>query len=127
MSRRTREFEGLVNMDGIHGEPALKGVLRFDKMPIICTLGGEWQNRRNCGKCALELLDRQRKASSVLQNPLDLIANRTETAEWWARRDLNPQPRDYESPALTVELQAPLGFTTTFPPNVSKTVASGSL
>ena len=26
---------------------------------------------------------------------------------WWARRDLNPQPRDYESPALTVELQAP--------------------
>ena len=24
----------------------------------------------------------------------------------WARRDLNPQPRDYESPALTVELQA---------------------
>jgi hypothetical protein len=25
---------------------------------------------------------------------------------WWARRDLNPQPRDYESPALTVELQA---------------------
>ena len=27
---------------------------------------------------------------------------------WWARRDLNPQPRDYESPALTVELQARL-------------------
>ena len=27
--------------------------------------------------------------------------------QWWARRDLNPQPRDYESPALTVELQAP--------------------
>ena len=27
-------------------------------------------------------------------------------AAWWARRDLNPQPRDYESPALTVELQA---------------------
>jgi hypothetical protein len=25
---------------------------------------------------------------------------------WWARRDLNPQPRDYESPALTIELQA---------------------
>ena len=25
---------------------------------------------------------------------------------WWARRDSNPQPRDYESPALTVELQA---------------------
>jgi hypothetical protein len=25
---------------------------------------------------------------------------------WWARRDLNPQPKDYESSALTVELQA---------------------
>jgi hypothetical protein len=25
----------------------------------------------------------------------------------WARRDLNPGPRDYESPALTAELQAP--------------------
>src|SRR5579884_3380709 len=25
---------------------------------------------------------------------------------WWARRDLNPQPMDYESTALTVELQA---------------------
>ena len=24
----------------------------------------------------------------------------------WARRDSNPEPRDYESPALTVELQA---------------------
>ena len=29
-----------------------------------------------------------------------------ESCCWWARRDLNPQPRDYESPALTVELQA---------------------
>ena len=26
---------------------------------------------------------------------------------WWARRDSNPQPRDYESPALTIELRAP--------------------
>ena len=25
---------------------------------------------------------------------------------WWARRDSNPRPRDYESPALTAELQA---------------------
>src|SRR5450432_4833639 len=30
--------------------------------------------------------------------------------EWWARRDSNPQPRDYESPALTVELQALQGL-----------------
>jgi hypothetical protein len=27
---------------------------------------------------------------------------------WWARRDLNPQPKDYESSALTVELRARL-------------------
>ena len=26
--------------------------------------------------------------------------------QWWARWDLNPRPRDYESPALTTELQA---------------------
>src|ERR1700678_651073 len=26
---------------------------------------------------------------------------------WWARRDLNPQPKHYECSALTVELQAP--------------------
>ena len=32
---------------------------------------------------------------------------------WWARRDSNPQPRDYESPALTIELQA-LNLTKSF-------------
>ena len=26
--------------------------------------------------------------------------------QWWARWDSNPRPRDYESPALTTELQA---------------------
>jgi hypothetical protein len=31
----------------------------------------------------------------------------------WARRDLNPQPRDYESPALTVELQARCSLSST--------------
>jgi hypothetical protein len=31
-----------------------------------------------------------------------------EDFRWWARRDLNPGPRDYESPALTAELQARL-------------------
>ncbi len=25
---------------------------------------------------------------------------------WWARQDSNLEPRDYESPALTIELQA---------------------
>ncbi len=29
-----------------------------------------------------------------------------EAEDWWACRDLNPEPSDYESPALTVELQA---------------------
>ena len=36
---------------------------------------------------------------SAIRNPQSAI-------EWWARRDSNPQPRDYESPALTIELQA---------------------
>ena len=29
--------------------------------------------------------------------------------EWWARQDSNLQPKDYESSALTIELQAPKG------------------
>lgn len=29
-------------------------------------------------------------------------------SKWWARRGSNPRPRDYESPALTTELQAPV-------------------
>ena len=33
--------------------------------------------------------------------------HRTLIADWWARRDLNPEPKDYESSALTVELRAP--------------------
>ena len=30
---------------------------------------------------------------------------------WWARQDSNLEPRDYESPALTIELQAREGAT----------------
>ena len=30
-----------------------------------------------------------------------------QSSEWWAWRDLNPQPDRYERPALTIELQAP--------------------
>ncbi len=29
--------------------------------------------------------------------------------KWWAQRDLNPRPSDYESPALTTELWAQPG------------------
>ncbi len=34
------------------------------------------------------------------------IRRQIHMTEWWACRDSNPEPRDYESPALTVELQA---------------------
>ena len=34
------------------------------------------------------------------------LAPRIRASKEWARRDSNPEPRDYESPALTVELQA---------------------
>ena len=37
---------------------------------------------------------------------LTQCTTRKSLIEWWARRDSNPQPRDYESPALTIELQA---------------------
>ena len=29
-----------------------------------------------------------------------------EHGDWWALRDLNPEPTDYESAALTIELRA---------------------
>ena len=32
---------------------------------------------------------------------------------WWARRDLNPRLKDYESSALTAELQARIPLTDT--------------
>jgi hypothetical protein len=44
------------------------------------------------------------RSNSSLFSMLQTMKQRQE--DWWARRDLNPQPRDYESPALTVELQA---------------------
>ena len=35
------------------------------------------------------------------------LANSKQSGKgWWARRDSNPGPRDYESPALTAELRA---------------------
>ncbi len=37
---------------------------------------------------------------------LDRQFSQKKALTWWARRDLNPGPRDYESPALTAELQA---------------------
>ena len=40
---------------------------------------------------------------------LKLLSNRRflREGEWWAQRELNPRPSDYESPALTAELWAP--------------------
>ena len=43
---------------------------------------------------------------SFIVSPACLSAGKSACKCWWARRDSNPQPRDYESPALTVELQA---------------------
>jgi hypothetical protein len=47
----------------------------------------------NAGAC------REHEAAGQVANP---------AAKWWARQDSNLQPRDYESPALTVVLQAHL-------------------
>ena len=35
-----------------------------------------------------------------------LVAGTSEASCWWARLDLNQEPTDYESAALTVELRA---------------------
>ena len=43
------------------------------------------------------------------ENPALSSATRSPKSEaWWARRDSNPRPKDYESSALTAELQARL-------------------
>ena len=47
------------------------------------------------------------------------------TLFWWACRDSNPEPRDYESPALTVELQALEYSAAAFPVSVSDSAAAG--
>ena len=59
-------------------------------------------------------------------NPKRINPDVTNPESWWARRDSNPQPRDYESPALTVELQARQKPTATFRMSVADTVAGGS-
>jgi hypothetical protein len=40
------------------------------------------------------------------RKPLDLILARANSKEWWALKDLNLRPTDYESAALTAELRA---------------------
>jgi hypothetical protein len=37
---------------------------------------------------------------------ISLVSFAAEKTVWWARQDSNLQPRDYESPALTIVLQA---------------------
>ena len=44
---------------------------------------------------------------TLLETRMDLDSRRCARGGWWARRDSNPGPRDYESPALTAELRAP--------------------
>jgi hypothetical protein len=39
---------------------------------------------------------------------------RMKRLNWWARRDLNPRPTDYESAALTTELQARIRITSDY-------------
>ena len=45
--------------------------------------------------------------SCFAENPANTRMEATKAAwKWWAQRDLNPRPSDYESPALTTELWA---------------------
>ena len=47
-----------------------------------------------CGDLVCEF----RKIEMKKAKTIDVLALKV----WWAQRDSNPQPRDYESPALTV-------------------------
>ena len=45
----------------------------------------------------------------TIVHPMQIKRSRTRhdpRIQWWACRDSNPEPRDYESPALTVAPQA---------------------
>ena len=67
---------------------------------------------RHCTEIVLKAKFKRKCAGNML---LYLLSNIQYTIDyicitcilfWWACRDSNPEPRDYESPALTVELQA---------------------
>ena len=47
------------------------------------------------------------------RKPFDLILVRANSKEWWALKDLNLRPTDYESAALTAELRARALISTT--------------
>jgi hypothetical protein len=47
--------------------------------------------------------------TKILSARIDLILARAKSKEWWALKDLNLRPTDYESAALTAELRARLG------------------
>ena len=66
------------------------------------------QLHRDIGMCLGASDTRILEGSSRLWNRTHAIDVLLEVAAgcWWARRDSNPRPRDYESPALTAELQA---------------------
>ncbi len=58
----------------------------------------------------LEALTRRDRSEEKGESRAEILSERSEskdlTQSWWACRDLNPEPTDYESAALTVELQA---------------------
>ena len=44
--------------------------------------------------------------TKILSARIDLNIARAKSKEWWALKDLNLRPTDYESAALTAELRA---------------------
>ena len=65
------------------------------------------------GSRACRVLSMRRRGRWVRSIETKINPGRINPESWWARRDSNPQPRDYESPALTVELQARRRITAT--------------
>jgi hypothetical protein len=50
--------------------------------------------------------DAREHVYQILSARIDLILARAKSKEWWALKDLNLRPTDYESAALTAELRA---------------------
>ena len=74
--------------------------------------GSKQQKREIAQAIGLNFILKDKKLSFQVQKPFQIIMERPLNKDWWAWLDLNQRPRDYESPALTTELQARI-FTST--------------
>ena len=92
---------------------------RLRRLPLLETTNGRWSSRCKNGDdapceaentlhpCFRQPTEMERPATAAFSG-IAAANNKCSAAvtDWWARQDSNLEPRDYESPALTVVLQA---------------------